>query len=208
MQDLQTGKRRSVFNEVTGPGVETIAVNEPIGFELSLTDHDALLFSMYQTNFRRWGIHGTVRTLRGGDGVAHQVVFIKRMPKLIGDKFDTAPGIIQELVKTHLVLLEDTNGMAATCPVGIRRLLDGKACRGSSQFFSPHLRFPLDSFPTFAGAIKFGDPLSLEECQQVVTSLSKCDFPFQCAHGRPSMIPLLQLEFLKKTRSTHFNKTQ
>lgn len=125
-----------MFNDVTAPAVETVAVNEPVGFELNLSEHDAQLFSMYQTNFRKWGIHGTIRSLKTDEGRIRQVVFIKRMPKIVGDKFDTAPGIILDLVKTHLMLLEETNGMAATCPVGIRRLLDGRACRGEILFLN------------------------------------------------------------------------
>jgi hypothetical protein len=60
------------------------------------------------------------------------------MPKIVADKFDTAPGIIQDLVKNHLMLLEETQGTSTTIPAGIIRLLNGKACRG---FFS--------SFPSF-----------------------------------------------------------
>lgn len=39
----------------------------------------------------------------------------------------------------------------------------------------------------------FNDALSLEDCQQLVSRLSKCAFPFQCAHGRPSMAPLVDI---------------
>lgn len=39
----------------------------------------------------------------------------------------------------------------------------------------------------------FNDPLELEECKVLVEKLGKCMFPFQCAHGRPSMIPLVDL---------------
>ena len=45
-----------------------------------------------------------------------------------------------------------------------------------------------------AGAIKFGDPLSLAECETLLQALSKCKLPFQCAHGRPSVMPLLQTD--------------
>jgi DNA mismatch repair protein MLH3 len=39
----------------------------------------------------------------------------------------------------------------------------------------------------------FGDELSFQECCTLVKSLAECDFPFQCAHGRPSIVPLLQV---------------
>ncbi|KAH9496180.1 hypothetical protein Btru_012215 [Bulinus truncatus] len=43
------------------------------------------------------------------------------------------------------------------------------------------------------GAVKFGDILSKEECQSLLSSLASCDLPFQCAHGRPSVAPLVDL---------------
>lgn len=39
----------------------------------------------------------------------------------------------------------------------------------------------------------FNDPLTLDQCQELLERLSKCAFPFQCAHGRPSMIPVADL---------------
>jgi DNA mismatch repair protein MLH3 len=34
----------------------------------------------------------------------------------------------------------------------------------------------------------FNDVLSLDECKALVKRLAQCIFPFQCAHGRPSMV--------------------
>lgn len=48
------------------------------------------------------------------------------------------------------------------------------------------------------GAIKFGDPLSLKECKRLLKLLNKTKIPTQCAHGRPSIIPLLELTDLEK----------
>ena len=57
-------------------------------------------------------------------------------------------------------------------------------------------------FCLFSGAIKFGDKLTLFESVELVSSLSDCDLPFQCAHGRPSTIPLLDLSQLYDTFSS------
>ena len=43
------------------------------------------------------------------------------------------------------------------------------------------------------GAIMFGDKLAPRQCDQVVSSLRACALPFQCAHGRPTLVPLLRL---------------
>lgn len=39
----------------------------------------------------------------------------------------------------------------------------------------------------------FNDVLTKEQCFQLVQNLATCAFPFQCAHGRPSMVPLVHL---------------
>lgn len=48
------------------------------------------------------------------------------------------------------------------------------------------------------GAIKFNDSLSKDECHSLVASLSSCQLPFQCAHGRPSIAPLVDILHLDK----------
>ncbi|KAM3498992.1 hypothetical protein MY10362_007724 [Beauveria mimosiformis] len=45
----------------------------------------------------------------------------------------------------------------------------------------------------YAGAIMFNDELTLAECTSLIRRLAKCSLPFQCAHGRPSMAPLVEL---------------
>lgn len=43
-------------------------------------------------------------------------------------------------------------------------------------------------------AVRFGDALGIRECQSVVAGLSECDNPFSCAHGRPSIVPIVTFE--------------
>lgn len=50
----------------------------------------------------------------------------------------------------------------------------------------------------WTGAIKFNDTLSRDECHSLVASLSGCQLPFQCAHGRPSIVPLVDVLHLDK----------
>lgn len=39
----------------------------------------------------------------------------------------------------------------------------------------------------------FNDPLTLDECSHLLDRLIRCAFPFQCAHGRPSIVPLVDM---------------
>ena len=45
-------------------------------------------------------------------------------------------------------------------------------------------------------AIMFNDVLPRDQCEILVRKLADCMFPFQCAHGRPSLVPLVDLAHL------------
>ena len=55
--------------------------------------------------------------------------------------------------------------------------------------------FILDQLASQAchGSIRFGDSLSLVDCKKLLCSLAQCNLPFECAHGRPSVVPLIYL---------------
>ena len=42
----------------------------------------------------------------------------------------------------------------------------------------------------------FGDKLSFEECKFLLAELHDCHAPFQCAHGRPSIAPIVEMRKL------------
>ena len=46
-------------------------------------------------------------------------------------------------------------------------------------------------------AIKFGDPLGLEEMQQLMAELSRCELPWSCPHGRPPLVKVSLSELEK-----------
>lgn len=58
------------------------------------------------------------------------------------------------------------------CPRELMDLINSKACRG---------------------AIMFNDALSVTQCERLVLQLADTAFPFQCAHGRPSLVPLTDI---------------
>ena len=60
-------------------------------------------------------------------------------------------------------------------PAAVYRILASKSCRG---------------------AVMFGDELNRSQAQHLLSALSECRFPFQCAHGRPSIVPLTVLQYV------------
>ncbi|XP_078038712.1 DNA mismatch repair protein MutL [Augochlora pura] len=56
---------------------------------------------------------------------------------------------------------------------------------------SPYLRS--SNVQSILGAIKFGDRLTLQQCNWLLTLLQETKIPTRCAHGRPSIVPILEL---------------
>ncbi|XP_067227446.1 DNA mismatch repair protein Mlh3 isoform X3 [Chanodichthys erythropterus] len=84
--------------------------------------------------------------------------------------------IAEDYLREHIELLRSTGRVRGTLPLTVHNVLASQACHG---------------------AIKFNDILSKEECCSLVSSLSSCHLPFQCAHGRPSIVPLADLHHLE-----------
>ncbi|KAK1303841.1 DNA mismatch repair protein MLH3 [Acorus calamus] len=72
--------------------------------------------------------------------------------------------------------LAETDGSSAV-PPSVLRVLSFKACRG---------------------AIMFGDSLLPSECSLIIEELKETSLCFQCAHGRPTTVPLISLPALRK----------
>lgn len=95
------------------------------------------------------------------------VIWLQSLPVVAGETL-TVEDFIEfcDQIQSHFSL-PDT----AQQPPAVQRILMSKACRN---------------------AVKFGESLSWEKCQELIDQLKLCSLPFQCAHGRPSILPLLQ----------------
>lgn len=87
------------------------------------------------------------------------------------------PSVCGKVAQTSDMLdfLNDLGGLAGGSsikPKFVSRILASVACRYATMF---------------------GDALTLKQCEQLIKALSKCQLPFQCAHGRPSVIPLYDM---------------
>ncbi|XP_044263652.1 DNA mismatch repair protein MLH3-like isoform X2 [Tribolium madens] len=80
--------------------------------------------------------------------------------------------LTQTLIKEIVDLLKDNNEIIVNTPSLIQNIVNSEACRG---------------------AIKFGDSLTKNECFVHLKNLGYCKLPFQCAHGRPTLTPLIYL---------------
>ena len=135
----------------------------------------------YPHQLRTWGLAVTARP----DTTA--TIQITDVPEIAHDKCLENPSFLEYLALDYLDWLAEHPHDAQLrlhpsaslyqklqlCPRPLKELFNSKACRS---------------------AIMFHHPLDNEQCRALIADLSRCDYAFQCAHGRPSLIPLCFLD--------------
>ncbi|TPX19995.1 DNA mismatch repair protein [Coccidioides immitis] len=193
-----------LFDELCGSSpshtVDTTPLPEPILFKVS--SEEARLFESRTDYFASWGCsYSTSRD----KSFPHAIVEVTTLPTLIFERCRAEPKLAIDLLRSEIwarkddkttskpkvasaasASAEEVGGGEPTsaphwphsishCPRGIIDLLNSRACRS---------------------AIMFNDKLSKKECKELISTLAKCVFPFQCAHGRPSMVPTMSLGYV------------
>lgn len=177
----------------------------PVQFEVSSQDTSVL--HRFQKYFSHWGICYDLDLGTSGEGGVAVTkkrklnrtkakVIVRALPPAIIERCRTEPRLLAEIVRREAWRLNDEAGLAQQprprvvmadedetdgptwvslfhgCPQGIVELINSRSCRS---------------------AIMFNDTLTLDQCAGLLDRLVRCVFPFQCAHGRPSMVPLVNL---------------
>ncbi|MCJ1389400.1 DNA mismatch repair protein [Xylographa bjoerkii] len=195
-----------VSNQGLRSAVETTRLSKPISFpvkarELGLFEHNAL-------HFAKWGIlYNVDRTLldhHRGNLNHEAIIVVLTLPAAIAERCRVDVKHLVELLRGEVWKREEAGFQESLpvdspcinkpdrshplgeariqeswpelihdCPQGILDMLNSRACRS---------------------AIMFNDELTFGECERLTKRLAACFFPFQCAHGRPSMVPLVNLD--------------
>ncbi|KAG7622986.1 MutL C-terminal dimerization [Arabidopsis suecica] len=146
--------------------------------ELVLPEMGYQLLQSYSEQIRDWGWICNI-TVEGSTSFKKNMSIIQRKPTPI--TLNAVPCILGvnlsdvDLLE-FLQQLADTDG-SSTIPPSVLRVLNSKACRG---------------------AIMFGDSLLPSECSLIIDGLKQTSLCFQCAHGRPTTVPLVDLKALHK----------
>ncbi|KAK4213617.1 hypothetical protein QBC37DRAFT_170676 [Rhypophila decipiens] len=192
---------RQYFDDVSGDDgkvlvARTLTVSKPLVFELSAREGKLLV--RFQKHFEHWGVWFEV-VFAGhhpADDANTAKVEIWSLPGAIIERCRLEPRLLVDLVRKEVWRLNDSPGLGSSgtservagqdenetesgwvarfhqCPEGILEMVNSRACRS---------------------AIMFNDVLTQEQCVDLVQRLARCAFPFQCAHGRPSMVPIVDL---------------
>ncbi|KAK4464636.1 putative DNA mismatch repair protein MLH3 [Cladorrhinum samala] len=179
--------------DLANPGklvAETQSLDKTLRFDLS--KREAELLARYKQHFAQWGIAYNVMLdqqmpLYQGKGT----VEVRMLPPCILERCQLEPRLLIELLRKEAWKVHDDPSRQASgstmvetgnenewlarfhnCPQGIMEMINSKACRS---------------------AIMFNDVLNQKELVDLVKRLAACAFPFQCAHGRPSMVPVVHI---------------
>ncbi|GAA6095062.1 DNA mismatch repair protein Mlh3 isoform X2, partial [Tachysurus ichikawai] len=153
------------------------SVSPPL--EIHVTEDEIRLLRLYQLSLRDLALEISFPQTE------QPCVLVERLPTCFVEKENTEKrrgrrsvikSIAEEYIREHIEALRSTGRVKSTLPLSVHNVLASQACHG---------------------AIKFNDVLSKEECCSLVASLSSCQLPFQCAHGRPSILPLADLLHLE-----------
>ncbi|MCJ1226514.1 DNA mismatch repair protein [Toensbergia leucococca] len=188
--------------------IATTLLAKPIMIQIQPCEHQ--LFEHHASHFAKWGILYDLsldyKTPTVTKSSFENSIVVKTLPAVIAERCRVEIKILIELMRGEVWKREelgipqrkeaeeldksntgtktstengsDTVGQSdwlnriGDCPKGILDMLNSRSCRS---------------------AIMFNDKLTLDECRILVKQLAMCAFPFQCAHGRPSMIPIVGL---------------
>ncbi len=195
-----TSETRTIRSSLNlGSAIETTLLEKPITFQVQAREH--CLFTTHAGHFAHWGILFDLSALLSGPKaieVPTCKLTVRTLPAVIAERCRIEPKILIELLRGELWKREElglkfkappsptlsrpsstpssTNPVwlsrISSCPSSILDMLNSRSCRS---------------------AIMFNDILTIDECNNLIARLAKCVFPFQCAHGRPSMVPLAEL---------------
>ena len=182
----------------------------PISFKIQLSERE--LFKRHAAHFAQWGILYDMKNANAGVSIVGSrdtcTITVKTLPPCIAERCRVDTKQLVDLLRGETWRREELeiggSGSASACmsrgsPQAHRytedatsiSITDGHWLKRIHQ--CPHGILEMLNSRSCRSAIMFNDNLDIEECETLVRRLSECIFPFQCAHGRPSMIPLVEL---------------
>ena len=176
--------------------VASVVLDKPTQFAIS--PHERTHFTTHAARFAAWGIlYDVLQTTASVSFPStadkeKYVLAVTALPAVISERCKADPKVLISFLRSTVWKYAEESRLPplptpssssandpadwvrrlATCPPGLVDLINSRACRS---------------------AIMFNDELSIDDCNALVRNLAGCVFPFMCAHGRPSMVPLVDL---------------
>jgi DNA mismatch repair protein MLH3 len=163
--------------------VGTIPMDQALLFEV--TTEESELLRTHAPLFARFGILYDLRADNGGR--FHQTLAARALPPAIAERCKLFPKLLIDLLRSEIWSRVDSG---KTLPA-----IRSEAPRAEQSWTErigscPKLLLDMVNSRACRSAIMFNDVLSIQECEKLMARLANCAFPFMCAHGRVSMVPI------------------
>lgn len=163
--------------------VETVPLVPALIFDINSAESD--LLRTHAPLFARFGILYDLRADIGSK--SHHTLSTRALPPAIAERCKLFPKLLIDLLRSEIWSRVDSGktlpavrsdappceqgwiGRIGSCPKALLDMVNSRACRS---------------------AIMFNDVLSKRECEELMAKLAEGAFPFMCAHGRVSMVPI------------------
>ena len=183
-------------------GTRTTLLPSALLFEIS--SQELTLFGRFRSYFEQWGILYTVTEShqeQSGESSSSCGLSVQSLPPLIAERCRSQPKILIDLLRTEI--WDPDSARRFLLPENSPILIESESALNPYNSDTPSWLTKLHQMPrgmlsmlnsrACRSAIMFNDYLELTECENLVEKLAETRFPFQCAHGRPSIIPLVAL---------------
>ncbi|KAF3908123.1 hypothetical protein ABW21_db0208645 [Orbilia brochopaga] len=151
-------------------------LSKPISFKLPFQDGEQLVHHLAQV--RDWGFVLEVTEAQG-----KAIVDVHGAQELVAERCVADPSIMIDIIADWVG--EMKNDGFKVYPAGCE-WVKRQAC-------APKKLADVFASRACRSAVMFNDELTHDECIMLIRKLAKCTFPFICAHGRPSVVPIFDL---------------
>ncbi|EGW32619.1 uncharacterized protein SPAPADRAFT_153779 [Spathaspora passalidarum NRRL Y-27907] len=148
----------------------------PCEYIISLTSQELDIFNEYKQNFDLFAITYELRN--------ESEILITNLPSILLNKINDDVHFLKNSLLQHCY---DLMNHVKNTKVDLNNWWE-------ASHFLPRVLIEIISSNACRSAIMFGDELTMEEMNDLLIRLSECNLPFQCAHGRPSIVPLATIK--------------
>ena len=182
----------------------SVPPNKLLGYPITPREYGLLCQKLYKKEFASWGV--SYKLLAPTKAEKQPVLILTHLPRILLDRALTEPTIPLDLVRSHMWDLSERSR------VGLfnshqENQGDTPLSWVDKMRYAPKKLVEVANSRACRSAVMFGDPLDMGQCEELVARLVGrhshagsnssqdigCLFPFMCAHGRPSMVPLLKM---------------
>ncbi|KAG8622816.1 hypothetical protein KVT40_009327 [Elsinoe batatas] len=193
-QQADTGLPADIMLEWSGSGLRATLLNRSLHFSISL--EEGILAQEQKAHLARWGIIFEIRPKHQGAGKTGSttdepvMLVVTHLPPTISERCVLEPRLLIDMIRDECHINSNSR-VRSSAPLN----QDEETVEWLKHIHTmPRLFLEMLNSRACRSAVMFNDKLSMTECETLITDLAGCTFPFICAHGRVSMVPLLEIE--------------